>query len=73
MTIDQLEQEVLKLSVDQRARLAERIISSLDSDAEIEQEWAAEVRRRDAELESGEVTGISVEDALSAVRNRFGW
>ena len=73
MTIDRLEQEVLKLSVDQRARLAERIISSLDSDAEIEQEWAAEVRRRDAELESGEVIGLSVEDALSAVRTRFGW
>jgi putative addiction module component (TIGR02574 family) len=73
MTIDQLEQEVLKLSADQRARLAVRIISSLDSDAEIEREWAAEVRRRDAELDSGEVAGLPVEDALSTVRARFGW
>ncbi len=73
MTIDQLEQEVLKLSADQRARLAERIISSLDSDAEIEREWVDEVGRRDAELEAGEVAGLPVEDALRTVRGRCGW
>lgn len=73
MTIDQLEQEVLKLSAEERARLAERIISSLDSEAEIEREWLAEVRRRDAELDSGDVAGIPLEDALTSIRSRFGW
>ena len=73
MTLDQLEQEVLKLSAEERARLAERIISSLDVEAEIEQQWLAEVRRRDAELDEGDVAAIPMEDALSSVRERFGW
>ena len=73
MTLDQLEQEVLKLSAEERARLAERIISSLDVEAEIEQQWLAEVQRRDAELDEGDVAAIPMEDALSSVRERFGW
>ncbi len=73
MTIDQLEQEVLKLPAEQRAKLAERIISSLDEEAEIEVEWLAEVRRRDAALDSGNVEGIPLEDALVSIRSRFGW
>jgi len=73
MTVDQLEQEVLKLPAEQRARLAERIISSLDEEAEIERAWLAEVRRRDTELDTGEVAGIPLQDALASVRSRFGW
>lgn len=73
MTLDQLEQEALKLSAEERARLAERIISSLDVEAEIEQQWLAEVRRRDVELDDGDVAAIPMEDALSSVRERFGW
>jgi putative addiction module component (TIGR02574 family) len=73
MTIDQLEQEVLKLPAEARARLAERIISSLDDEAEIELEWLQEVRRRDAELDSGALAAIPMEDALTSVRTRFGW
>ena len=73
MTMDQLEREVLQLPAEQRAKLAERIISSLDEEAEIEVEWLAEVRRRDAEFDSGEVEGIPLKDALVSIRSRFGW
>lgn len=73
MTLDRLEQEVLKLSAQERARLAERIISNLHSEAEIEREWLEEVRRRDAELDAGEVAAMPMEDALASVRERFGW
>lgn len=73
MTIEQLEQEVLKLPAEERARLAERIISSLDSEADVEREWLVEVRRRDAEMDSGEVSGIALEEALTTVRARFKW
>ena len=73
MTIDQLEQEVLKLPAEQRAKLAARIISSLDEEADIELEWLAEVQRRDAELDTGKVKGIPLADALTSVRSRFGW
>lgn len=73
MTVDQIELEALKLPAPQRARLAERLISSLDHESEIEKEWLVEVRRRDAELDSGEVEGIPLEDALSSVRGKFDW
>lgn len=40
--------------------------------AQIEKEWLAEVRRRDAELDSGSVAVIPMEDALSSARERLG-
>ena len=73
MTTEQVEQELLKLPLAERARLAERLIASLDEDAEIEAAWIAEVRRRDEEMVSGAVEGIPLEDALRTVRSRFGW
>ncbi|MFG0313532.1 MAG: addiction module protein [Phycisphaerales bacterium] len=73
MTTEQIERELMKLPLAERARLAERLVASLDEDAEIEAAWIAEVRRRDEELMSGVVDGIPVEDALSSIRARFGW
>ena len=51
--VEVLEAEVLQLPVAERARLVERLIASLDADPEIEEAWAAEVERRQAQLESG--------------------
>jgi len=73
MTSEQIERELMKLPLAERARLAERLVSSLDEDAEIETAWIAEVRRRDEELMSGVVDAIPVEDALTSIRARFGW
>ena len=73
MTTEQIEQELMKLPVADRARLAERLIASLDADAEVEAAWAAEVHRRDGELRAGAVEAIPLEDALTTVRTRFGW
>jgi len=73
MTTEQIEQELMKLPVADRARLAERLISSLDADSEVEAAWIAEVRRRDEEMQSGAVETIPLEDALTVVRTRFSW
>lgn len=73
MTTDQIEQELLKLPASDRARLAERLIASLDEDTEIEAAWVAEIRRRDAELKTGTVESIPLEDALASIRERHGW
>jgi len=70
MTTEQIERELMKLLLAERARLAERLVASLDEDAEIEAAWIAEVRRRDEELMSGAVAGIPVEDALTSIRAR---
>ena len=67
MTIDQLEKEALGLPQHERARLAQRLISSLDEDAEVEQAWYDEAERRLAELESGGAAEISVEEVFGSL------
>ncbi len=51
-TVETLEAEALQLSAAERARLVERLIASLDIDPEVEEAWASEVERRNAEIES---------------------
>jgi len=55
MTIEELEAEALKLNPNLRARLAEKLLHSLEalSDAENERLWAEEALRRHEELETG--------------------
>ena len=71
MTRDQLEAAVLQLSVSGRARLAERLIASLDEDAELELEWQAEAERRDDEITSGQARSILLDSALESARARL--
>ena len=68
MQIEILEAQALKLSNSERARLAERLLASLDEDSEIEEAWAAEVERRIADVESGRVQMIPAEEAIARAR-----
>jgi hypothetical protein len=54
MSIDELEAEALKLEPQARARLAERLLDSLErlSDEENERIWGEEAERRDAAWDS---------------------
>ena len=63
-----LESEALKLTLGERAALAQRLLASLDKDAEIEDAWAAEIERRIADVESGAVQVIPIAEALARVR-----
>jgi putative addiction module component (TIGR02574 family) len=63
-----LETEALKLTPGEREALAQRLLASLDEDAEIEDAWAAEIERRIAEVESGAVQVIPIAEALARVR-----
>ncbi len=56
--IDDVESVALRLPRAERARLAERLIASLDEDLVIEERWKEEVRRRVEELRSGAVPSI---------------
>jgi hypothetical protein len=65
MSIEEIEAEALKLDPKARARLAGRLLESLEelSEAENQQVWAAEAQRRDAELDrdpSAEIAGDQV-------------
>jgi hypothetical protein len=65
-----LETEVLKLSLEARARLAEKLILSLDAPSEEENLhlWVVEAERRLRELRAGKAKEISSEDALRSAR-----
>jgi len=73
MPTDQIEQELLKLPASERARIAERLIASLDEDTEVDRAWLEEGRRRDNEIDSGKVEALPLEDALKSARSRLGW
>lgn len=65
-----LEAEVLKLAADDRARLAEKLLASLETFTEEENEriWLDEAARRDAELDADPSLGRSAEDVLRELR-----
>ena len=70
--IEALEAEVLKLAPSERSRLLERLIVSLDEDAEVEEAWAKEADRRQAELDSGAVKAVSGDQMMERLRARLG-
>ena len=71
MSTEELENEALKLSPRDRARLAERLLESLENltDEENEKLWAEEAARRDAAWDSE--TARPVADALREARSRL--
>lgn len=71
VSAEQLEAEALRLPVPERARLAERLIASLDQKADHEQAGAEEVQRRLAELLAGQARTIPAADVLTEARARL--
>ena len=69
--VRELESKAMKLSRRARARLAQRLISSLDeaADAQSEKLWVEEAERRLDELKSGTVAGIPAEKVIKKARS----
>jgi len=70
-SLEALQAEVLRLSPADRARLLQRLILSLDADAEVEAAWDAVAAAREAEIASGAVAGVPLEDAIARLEARF--
>lgn len=66
--LDSLEAQALKLPPEERAQLADRLISSLFEDHEIENAWATEVEHRIEEIESGRAALVPASDAIARAR-----
>lgn len=66
-----LESAVLLLPREERARLAERLLASLDVDPEIEEAWAAEVRKRLDDWEAGLVKEHSWQEVRDHILARL--
>ena len=70
-SIEIIDAEALRLSATERARLIERLIASLDVNPEVEEAWAAEVERRNGEVESGKVSLVSGPEAITKLKASF--
>ncbi len=73
MSTDELEAEALKLEPSKRARLAQKLLASLEdlSEAENARLWAEEAARRDAEWDRTQHTGRPAEDVFRETRARL--
>ena len=65
MRREQVEAEARRLPREERARLAEALIASLEEEAELEQVWSVEIARRVEELRSGAVSSIPAEEVFA--------
>jgi putative addiction module component (TIGR02574 family) len=63
-----VEAQALKLSPEERAQLADRLVASLFKDQDIEDAWAAEVERRIDEIEGGRATLIPAANSIARAR-----
>lgn len=68
--VDELSARARTLPAEDRARLAEELLESLEgeSEAEADKAWDREIERRVAEIESGAVTLIAAADVHAEAR-----
>ena len=73
MNTDELEAEALKLDAKARARLAEKLLLSLDdlSEQESTDLWAAEAQRRDAEMDRDPASGRPADEVFREAWSRI--
>lgn len=68
---EKLIEQVLGLPADERAEVAERLLSSLEPPlSSIDQLWALEAEDRIDAYERGEIEAIPAEDVFNAIKNR---
>ena len=70
-TVETLEAAALQLTPADRARLVNRLIATLDADHDVEEAWAAEVERRQTEIENGTVSLLPGPETLTKLKAEF--
>lgn len=71
LTYEQIAAEALRLSAEQRADLADKLWISVDTPEAVAAAWDAEVERRIAQLDNGEVETIPFEDVIAEMRAKL--
>ena len=73
MSIEELEAEALKLKPAARARLAERLLDSLEnlSDEENARVWAEEAERRSAAWDADPDSGLPADAVFATAKSRL--
>jgi hypothetical protein len=67
-TVETMASEILQLPTAERTRLLDRVVASLDADAERDAAWDAIAARRDAEIDEGTAALQSLDDVLARFR-----
>lgn len=67
VSLDKIEQDLLRLSKQERAFLADRLLGSLDCDSmtDVEKAWIAEAERRYEEYKRGKRSGIDAQTVFN--------
>jgi putative addiction module component (TIGR02574 family) len=71
LTLHDVESQALKLSPEERAKLIEVLIASVEPPMPLHPEWEAEIARRVAELDAGQVELIDGEQVMAELRARI--
>jgi len=68
--VSELSQRARALAPEDRARLAEELLASLegDLDSDVEAAWGVEIQRRVAEIDSGAVKLVPADEVFARVR-----
>lgn len=66
--LEAVEAQALSLAAEERARLADRLISSLFNEQGVEDAWATEVERRIEAIESGRAGLVPAAEAIARAR-----
>jgi putative addiction module component (TIGR02574 family) len=74
LTAEQLLDAVLALPVEDRLEVAEAVFASLQSSDQppLDESWREVIRRRSAELQSGQVVGVPWEEVKRRAREKAG-
>lgn len=69
--LEDIEAAALQLAPGERAKLAERLLLSLEEDDEILAAWVEEAERRGEAFERGEMAAIDFDEAIAQARARI--
>lgn len=69
--LEDIEAAALQLEPTDRARLAERLLASLEQDDEILAAWVEEAERRADAFDRGEMVAIDFEESLARLRAKL--
>lgn len=69
--LEDIEAAAMQLTTVERARLAERLLASLDEDDEILAAWVAEAERRGEAFERGEMGAIDFDESVARLKAKL--
>ncbi len=73
MTTRELIEEAVSLPVEERARLVDLLLRTLNTPVpDVDRDWLEEARRRLEEFREGKVQAIPGKEVVEGVRRRFG-